>query len=227
MKTRQVITLAKKDLKAEFRTKHTINFMLLFSALSVIIFSRVMEGYKYTDAGIAIAPSLLWLVFLFTMLLGIGRAFIKEKELGTLEGLRLSPIESSEILLGKVCYNLALILIIQTAVFPLFVVFFDYPMRGSFALAYGLLTLSNLSFIVVGSALSTLVLNARARELLLPIILLPVAFPLVVTSVAALTKIMLQGAGIINIFGEIKILVSYIGIMSVLALLTFDFALEE
>lgn len=227
MNPRVVATLARKDLKSELRTKHTINFMVLFSALSVIIFSRVLEDFKYTDAGQAIAPGLLWLVFLYTMLLGIGRAFIKEKELGTLEGLKLTPVAATEVLLGKIIYNLVLILIIQTIAFPLFVVFFDYPLEGSFSLAYGLLTLSNLSFIVVGSSLSSLVLNARARELLLPILILPVTFPLVVTSISALSKILLKGAGIINIFGEIKILVSYVGIMSVIAWLTFDFALEE
>ncbi len=227
MRIKVVLALAKKDLKAELRTKHTVNFMFLFSFLSIIIFSRVLEDYKYTEAGMAVAPGLLWLVFLYTGLLGIGRAFIKEKELGTLDGLKLTPLSSTEILMGKTLYNLILILVIQTIVFPLFIVFFDYPVKGSFTLAYTILTLGNLSFIVVASSLSSLVLNARAKELLLPIIILPVVFPLVVTSISALSKVMLLGAGIINIFGEIKILLGYVGIMSVIAILTFEFALED
>ncbi|HDL15095.1 MAG TPA: hypothetical protein ENH28_02910 [Euryarchaeota archaeon] len=227
MRINSVFTIAKKDLKAEFRTKHTLNFMFLFSFLSIIIFSRVMQDYKYTNAGLAVAPGLLWLVFIYTGLLGIGRAFIKEKELGTLDGLRLTPLTSTDILVGKALYNFVIILIIQTLIFPLFIVFFDYPMKGSFALAYGVLTLGNLSFVVVGSSLSSLVLNAKAKELLLPILILPVVFPLVIISISALSKVMLYGAGIINIFGEIKILVGYVVIMSIIALLTFEFALED
>ncbi len=224
---RRVLILAAKDIKAELRTKHTFNFMLLFSALCVIVFSRVLSDYKYTEAAQAIAPALLWLVFIFTGLLGVGRAFIKEKELGTLEALKLTPMSPWEILLGKTLYNFLLVIIIQSIILPLFIVFFDYPVKGSIATAFFVLTLGNLSFVVVASSLSSLVLNARARELLLPILILPVVFPLVVTAISALNKVMLGGESILNIFGEIKILTGYAGVMSVIALLTFDFAFEE
>jgi len=155
-------------------------------------------------------------------MLGLGRAFVKEKELGTFDGLKLTPMSSEEILAGKAIYNLALMLGIQSIIFPLFIIFFDFPIQGSVVL-----TLGNLSFVIVSSALSTLVLNARARELLLPVILLPVLFPVIVISVSALNRVLVGGEGFLNIFGEIKIILAYAVVMSVIAALTFDFALEE
>ncbi len=116
---------------------------------------------------------------------------------------------------------------VQSIIFPLFIIFFDLPIQGSVALAFAVLTLGNLSFVIVSSALATLVLNARARELLLPVILLPVLFPVIVTSVTALNRVLVGGEGFLNILGEIKIILSYAVVMSVIAALTFDFALEE
>jgi len=220
-----VINLVVKDLRAELRTKHTVNFMLLFSGLAVAFFSRIAGSYVGSVP--EIGPGLLWLVFLFTGMLGLGRAFVKEKELGTLDGLRLTPMSSAEILAGKAVYNLLLMLGVQSIIFPLFIVFFDFPVRGGFALAFAVLTLGNTCFVIVSSALATLVLNARARELLLPVILLPVLFPVIVLSVSALNSVLVGGEGFLNILGEIKIILAYAVVMSVIAMLTFDFALEE
>jgi heme exporter protein B len=225
VRLKAVFNLASKDIRAELRTKHTINFMLLFSGLAVIFFSRIAGNY--VAAAPEMGAGLLWLVFLFTGMLGLGRAFVKEKELGTFDGLKLTPMSSEEILAGKAIYNLALMLGIQSIIFPLFIIFFDFPIQGSVVLAFGVLTLGNLSFVIVSSALSTLVLNARARELLLPVILLPVLFPVIVTSVSALNRVLVGGEGFLNILGEIKIIVAYAVVMSVIAALTFDFALEE
>lgn len=220
-----MLNLAAKDLRAELRTKHTVNFLLLFSGLAIAFFSRIAGSY------VAGAPEMgvgmLWLVFLFTGMLGLGRAFVKEKELGTLDGLRLTPMSSAEILAGKAIYNLALMLGVQSIIFPLFIIFFDFPVEGSLGLAFAVLTLGNACFVIVSSALATLVLNARARELLLPVILLPVLFPVMVLSVSALNSVLVGGEGFLNILGEIKIILAYAVVMSTIATLTFDFALEE
>ncbi|NOZ59611.1 MAG: ABC transporter permease [Euryarchaeota archaeon] len=225
MRPSAVVNLVRKELRAELRTKHTVNFMLLFSGLAVAFFSRISGSYVAGAPEIGVG--LLWLVFLFTGMLGLGRAFVKEKELGTLDGLRLTPMSSAEILAGKAVYNLLLMLGVQSIIFPLFIVFFDFPIRGSVLLAFGVLTLGNACFVIVSSALATLVLNARARELLLPVILLPVLFPVIVLSVSALKGVLVDGEGFLNILGEIKIILAYAVVMSTIAILTFDFALEE
>jgi heme exporter protein B len=172
-------------------------------------------------------PGLLWMVFLFTGLLGLSRSFVREKELGTLEGLKLSPVDPGEILLGKMIYNFVMMLLVQITVFPLFMIFLNYEAKGSILLAFAITTLGILGFVIVGSAMSVLVLNAKARELLLPVILFPVLFPLITASIQALKNVLVDGATIINTIGEVKLMVAYIGIMSVVALLTFEYALEE
>ncbi|MEE9474338.1 MAG: heme exporter protein CcmB [Candidatus Hydrothermarchaeaceae archaeon] len=226
MNLKSVLTIVKKDLRIEFRTKHTITSMLLFAGITLLVFSYIFQGV-YIQSLPDIGPGILWTIFIFTGMIGLSRAFVREKELGTLEGLKLSPVSPEEILTGKIVYNFILMLIVTVIVFPLFIVFLNFPVKGSAALALFLLALGNLGFVVVGSAISMIVMNARARELLLPVVLLPVLFPLIMASVGALNKVLVDGAGFINITGEVKIITAYTGIMLVISLLTFEYALEE
>lgn len=226
MNLQKVATIVKKDLRIEFRTKHTINSMLLFAGITLLVFSYIFQGV-YLKSVPEIGPGILWTIFIFTGLMGLSRAFVREKELGTLEGLKLAPVSPEEILTGKIIYNLILMLIVTVIVFPLFIVFLNFPVKGSFALALFLLALGNLGFVIVGSAISMIVMNAKARELLLPVVLLPVLFPLIMASVTALNKVMVYGEGFIKITGEVKLITAYAGIMLVVSLLTFEYALEE
>lgn len=225
MNLKSILTIAKKDLRIEFRTKHTINSMLLFAGITLLVFSYVVGIYVKSVPDIG--PAILWLILIFTGMIGLSRAFVREKELGTLEGLKLSPVSPEEILTGKIIYNFILMLIVTVIVFPLFVVFLNFPIKGSVALALLILTLGNLGFVIVGSAISVIVMNARARELLLPVVLFPVLFPIILASVMALNKVLVDGAGFIDITGEVKIIGAYTGIMLVISLLTFEYALEE
>jgi heme exporter protein B len=225
MNLKSVFTIAKKDLKIEFRTKHTITSMLLFAGITLLVFSYVVGLYVKSVPDIG--PAILWLILIFTGMIGLSRAFVREKELGTLEGLKLSPVSPEEILTGKIIYNFILMLIVTVIVFPLFIVFLNFPIEGSVALALFLLALGNLGFVIVGSAISVIVMNARARELLLPVVLFPVLFPVILASVMALNKVLVDGAAFINITGEVKIIGAYTGIMLVVSLLTFEYALEE
>ncbi len=225
MKRQAVLWIARKDLLVEFRSRHTLSFMLLFSTLSVVFFARIAGTYVLTAPGIA--PGYLWLVFLFTGMLGTGRAFLREKEGGTLDALRSMPVSAAEILAGKAVYNFLLLFGVQCVAFPVFLVFMELPVKGSLLLAFGVLTLSNLSFVVISSAVATLVLGARAREVLLPVLLMPLLFPLLVLSVSALNRVLTGGAGLMDIAGELRLLVAYTGVSSVIALLTSEAALQE
>lgn len=225
MNFKAVFTILKKDLRVEFRTKHTITSMLLFAGITLLVFSYIVGVYIKSVPDIG--PGLLWLIFIFTGMLGLSRAFMREKELGTLEGLKLSPVTPEELLTGKILYNFILMLVVMAIVFPLFIVFFNFPIKGSVVLAIFLLTLGNLGFVIVGSAMSVIVMNAKAREILLPVVLFPVLFPIIIASVMALKKVLVEGATFIDIMGEVKIITAYTGIMLVISLLTFEYALEE
>ncbi|MHC1566468.1 MAG: heme exporter protein CcmB [Candidatus Syntropharchaeia archaeon] len=216
------ITIAKKDLVVEFRSKQTLNFMFLFSLLVLMLFSFTMG---YSGAIEDVGAGLLWLIFIFTGISGMSRSFIREEERGTLDGIKLSPMGMSSLLLGKILYNFVLIFILQCIIFPLFIVLLNYPVRGDLLSAFFILTLGNIGFVIVCSALSVLVLNARARELLLPVILLPIVFPLLSAATSALKGI-LSGLPLSGVWDEIVIISIYIVIFFTIGILTFDYSIE-
>jgi heme exporter protein B len=216
-----IFEIAFKDLKIEFRTKNTITFMILFGLITSMMFSISVPLSAVRD----VAPGLLWLVFLFVGLLGFSRAFLRELEMGTLDGLKIAPVSPADILLGKIIYNLVLVLIIELIVFPLFIGLFDLRVENLF-LAFGVITLGNVGFVVVSSSLSPLVLKAKSRELLIPIILFPVIYPIISSTISALSTA-IKGGGLMDTSQEIVLILSFTIIMLTVSLLTFDHALED
>ena len=225
MNLKKAFLVAGKDLKIEFRNRHTLNFMFLFSSIVLLMFNFATDN-PYSPAIKEIAPGFLWFILIFAGLLGISRAFIKEKELGTLEGLRLSPIGSSDLLFGKILYNLALMLIIEGVTFPLFIVLFNYQIAGSALSAVAVLTLGIVGFVILGSFLSAVILGAKGKELVLLIVVLPLLLPIIIPTLLALREVMLYGTALSEI-REIKLLFTYIITMITLSLLLFDYVMEE
>ncbi len=219
-----IITIVKKDLRIELRTKQTLTLMFLFAFITLFMFSFTTEPFSATlqDVG----PGLLWFVLLFTGMLGLSRAFTKEKEQGTLDGLRLTPIGSGDLLAAKTIYNLILVLLIEVIAFPIFLAIFNYQIKGSFLLAVLILTLGNIGFIIVGSFMSALVMEAKTRDMILQVIIFPLILPIVIFTIQALRKVLIYGDPL-NKIGEVKLIAVYIIIMTTLSLLLFDFILEE
>ena len=208
------ITIVRKDIIQEFRDKQTLNTMFLFSFLTVVIFS-------YSLFEVSFVPHLLWIIILFASLLGLSRAFFKEKEVGTLEGMLISPISPTSILIAKIIYNFILILIIEFSLFILFLIFFEV----NFGIYGFLFTLyATLGFVVVISVFSSFLLNSKAKSMMLPVISMPIIFPLLLASISGLRKIM---DGNLDILSEIKLITSYIGIVSVISMLTFEYVIED
>jgi len=224
MRPRQIAMVVKKDLKVELRGKETVNFMFLFSFIALLMFNFATDPYSQTllDVG----PGLLWFVFIFTGMLGLSRAFLKERERGTLEGLRLAPLSNEDILYAKIAYNLILMLGIELIAFPLFIVLFNYNIKGSVLDALAVLTLGNVGFVIVGSFMSALVMSARSRELVLQVIALPILLPVIILTIIALRKVMIFAEPLLRI-GEIRLILSYVVIMAVLSSLLFEYIMEE
>lgn len=214
-----------KDLKIELRTKYTVTLMFLFAFIALLMFS--FSTIPFSPTLDDMAPGILWFVFIFSGMLGISRAFIREAELGTLDGLRLAPVSAESILLGKVAYNLILMCVLEAVALPVFIVFLNYTVKGSILAVVIVLAVGNLGFVVVASAISALIIKARARELLLPVILLPLLFPVIVNTILALREVMIYGGGLINTLGNVKIILAYTVVMAALSILTFDLAISE
>ncbi len=173
-------TLARKDLRLELRARDTLPAMLLFvlSILAVFHFVLPSGSSRLAELG------LLWIAILFTALLGLGRAFVAEREQGLLDALVLAPCDRSAIWLAKGLATLAFLLVAELVALPAFALFFS-PV--SWEMIAGVL-LADLGICAVGTLLSAMAAAGRARELLLPLLFLPLALPIVIGGVGASVK---------------------------------------
>ncbi len=226
------LEIARKDLKAEFRTKQMLNSMMIFALLVIVIFSFAFGNEasifipalnrKITDL---LAPGMLWIAFTFAGMLGLSRSFGGEKEEGCLEGLKLCPVDRADIYNGKVLSNAVLMFLMEIIAIPIFAVLFSYDIKNIPGLAV-VSILGTFGFIFVGTLLSALTVNTRTRELLLPVILFPVLIPVILPAVTA-TGAMLSSGEISDIAGELQILAVYDIIFFVVAQLVFEYTIED
>lgn len=226
------LEIARKDLKAEFRTKQMLNSMMIFALLVIVIFSFAFGN----EASITIpalnrkiadllAPGMLWIAFTFAGMLGLSRSFAGEKEEGCLEGLKLCPVDRSDIYNGKVISNAVLMFLMEIVTIPLFIVLFSYDIKNIPGLVV-VAILGTFGFIFVGTLLSALTVNTRTREILLPVILFPVLIPVILSAVTA-TGTMFASGDISDIAGELQILAVYDIIFFVVAQLVFEYTIED
>jgi heme exporter protein B len=169
--------LARKDLRLEFRARDTLPAMLLFVMSTLVVFHFVLPG----DSSELAATGLLWVAIIFTALLGLSRAFAAEREQGVLDGLVLAPSDRSAIWLGKALSILAFLVLAEVVALPAFALFFA---DVDAAMIAGVL-LADLGIAAVGTLLAAMATASRARELLLPLLFLPLAIPIVVGGVGA------------------------------------------
>lgn len=170
-----------KDIAAELRTREILSATVVFALLVIVTFNFAFE-LKVENAE-AVAPGVLWVAIAFSGMLGLNRSFITEKDNGCLEGLLLCPVDRSAIYLGKMAGNLLLMLAMVVAVLPLMAAFFDLSMFNPRLLL--IVLLGTLGLATVGTLFSAVAVYTRTREVMLPILLLPVAAPLLVSAVKA------------------------------------------
>jgi len=167
--------LARKDLLLELRARDTLPAMLLFVLSTLVVFHFALPGNSSELA----ATGLLWVAIVFTALLGLSRAFAAEREQGVIDGLVLAPSDRSAIWLGKALSVLAFLGLAELVALPAFALFFS-PVDGSMILG---VVLADLGIAAVGTLLAAMAAASRARELLLPLIFLPLAIPIIIGGV--------------------------------------------
>ncbi|MDP7286160.1 MAG: heme exporter protein CcmB, partial [Dehalococcoidales bacterium] len=171
-----------------------------------------------------VAPGILWVTFTFTGVLSLNRAFIPEKEQGCLEGLMACPISREAIYVGKMLASLLFMLIIEAIALPVFAFLFNLPI-----LTLPMVTitiLATIGFVAVGTLFSALAINTRAREMVLPILFLPVMVPVIISAVNA-SKMALSGKPWSELASWIQIIGVFDVIFLVVSCLIFTYAIEE
>lgn len=172
-----VLALARKDLRLELRARDTLPAMVLFVLATLVVFHFALPRGSGEEA----AYGLLWVALVFTALLGLARAWVPEREGGALDGLVLAPCDRSAIWLGKSLAALAFLGAAELVALPAFALFFA-PLDLA---ALAGVVLASLGICTVGSLVSAMAAASRGREVILPLLFLPLAIPLVVGGVGA------------------------------------------
>jgi heme exporter protein B len=172
-----VSAMARKDLLLEFRARDTLPAMLLFVVSALVIFHFALPSGAGQVAGLG----LLWVAIVFTALLGLSRAFVAEREQGVLDGLVLAPSDRSAIWLGKAIAAFAFLALAEVVALPLFALFFS----GIHGATIAGVVLADIGICAVGVFVAAMAVATRARELLLPVLFLPLAIPVIVGGVGA------------------------------------------
>jgi heme exporter protein B len=172
-----VAVLTRKDLLLELRSRDTVPAMLLFVVGTLVVFHFALPDSAGDDA----ARGLLWIAILFTALLGLARVYAAEREQGLLEGLLLAPCDRSAIWLAKTASVVVFLLLMEAIALPAFALFYA-PVDGAMVAA---VILADLGIAAVGVLLSAIALASRTRELILPLLFIPLAIPIVIGGVGA------------------------------------------
>jgi heme exporter protein B len=208
---RDSVALARKDLLLELRARETLPAMLLFVVAMLVVFRFALPG----DASLRVATGLLWVAILFTALLGLTRAFVPEREQRVLDALVLAPVDRSAIWVGKATAVLAFLLAAEAVALPAFWIFFEQPRWETVAAV----ALADVGICTVGALLAAMAAAGRARELLLPLLFLPLAIPIVVGGVGAgVTDEPIRYLGFLGL---------YDGVFAILAWASFEYVVTE
>lgn len=206
-----VAALARKDVMLELRSRDTLPALLLFVVSALVVFNFSLPAGSSRLA----AYGLLWVAIVFTALLGLARAFAAEREQRLLDGLVLAPCDRSAIWLGKSLSVLGLLVIAEAVALPAFALFFA-PVDATLVAA---VLLADVGLAAVGTLLAAMAAASRARELLLPLLFLPLVIPLVVGGVGA--TVAAEPARYLGF------LVLYDALFAILSWATFEYVVTE
>jgi heme exporter protein B len=214
--------IVQKDLAAEFRSRELLSAMLVFSLLVILIFNFALElDVKVRQS---VTAGVLWTTFAFAGTLGLNRSMSVEKDRGCMDGLLLAPVDRAVIYFGKAISNLAFMLIVEAIVLPIYSLLYNLNLfQGGLLLT---ILLGSIGYTAVGTLLSAMSVQTRTRDVLLPILLFPVAVPVLLAAVKA-SNGFLAGAEFSEILTPLNLLIVYDVIFIAVAFMVFDAVVEE
>ena len=221
---RKVWAVFQKDLLVELRTKDSLNAMLFFGIVVLVIFNFALESVRDTIR--MAVPGVLWVSFAFSGTLGLNRMFSVEKENSCLQGLLMLPIDRGILYLGKMLAATVFMLITEFVIFVFPLVFFNLTVWREIPYLILVFFVGTLGFTAVGSLLSAISVNTKMREVLLPLILFPVVLPILVNAVEA-TGIILNAAEYTGLQLPLTIMTVFTVVFGTISYLLFDYVLED
>ena len=220
-----VAALVRKDLRAELRTGDTLPAMALFSISTFVLFhfgldARSLEG--------DLAAGVFWVTMLFAAVLAVNRQFVAEREEGGFDGFLLAPVDRTSLFLAKAAVLFVFLVALQVVAVPAFAILLLEPSPGpGLPELIGLLLLADAGIAVVGTLVGALAVQTRARDLIVPLLALPLAIPLLIAAAEA-TAPLLESGGAEALPGRwLTVLGLYDLVFGLLCYAVFDFLLED
>ncbi|MFP6627056.1 MAG: heme exporter protein CcmB [Deltaproteobacteria bacterium] len=219
-----MLALIRKDLLLEIRSKETVFSLFVLGVLILLVFNFALD-ITAENMG-RLAPGLLWAAIVLSAMLGVSRTFLIERENGCMSALLASPLDRSSLFVAKLCVNLLFLLTFEAMLLPVFMLMFGLdPWQNIPALAVVLFA-GSVGLAATGTLFALAALGTRARELMLPLLVLPLEIPLVIAAVKA-TALVLAGQplGLLGAWGNI--LVAFDVLFLVLGWLAFEFVATD
>ena len=214
----------RKDLRLEWRSRDAINGMLFFALLVVVVFSLAFDPTAAVSR--QISGGILWVALLFAAVTALNQSWTREQSNQVLEAQRMSPAPASALFLAKALANLIFVLVVEAVLAPIFVVFYNLHVLGNAWLLALILPLGTWALVVNGTFFAALGLRTRNRELLLPLVLLPVSLPALLEMVQATTGVLTAELDPLQINTWITQLAGYDIIFTIVCLLLFETVLN-
>ena len=211
-----------KDLLLELRTKDIVVSVLVFALLVIVVFSFAINPTPQLVA--LVAPGILWVAFIFGGVLGLSRSFALEKAGGNLHGLMLAPVGRDVLFFGKMAGSFLFMVIVELAMFPIFAVLFNLSMTMPELIPTALL--ATLGIAAVGTVFAAMAVNTRSREVMLPLLFLPVVLPVVVAAVEA-SGVIIGGGDVDDLARWLPLLGVFDAVFLVVCPLAFNIVVQE
>ncbi|HEX8454986.1 MAG TPA: heme exporter protein CcmB [Longimicrobium sp.] len=219
----QMWAVARKDLLLELRSRERVLSMGTFAVLVAVVFSFALDPSVRARE---IAGAMIWVTVLFAGTLGMGRAFALEREADALTGVLVSPVDRGALFLGKWLANLAVVLVVEVVIFPVYGLFFGLPYGRSLPALVAVVVLATLGFIALGTLFGAIAAHTRLGETLLPILMLPLLIPVVIFAASA-TQRLLAGRAVAEISSQLRMLAAFDLVFLFVCTALFGAVLEE
>ena len=217
------LAVLRKDLLIEWRSRDRAVAMLVFALLVVVVFHFSLPGGA-TARTQQNAPGLLWVAYVFASLFGLGRAFSLELENDALAGLSLAPVDRGWVFLGKATASLVILGLVQAVTAFAFAVVFGLDLVSVAPQLAAIALLGGLGLSGIGTLFSAIAVHPRFREVMLPLLLLPLLIPVLSGAVRATSQLLAEGA---VDFEPLQLLLVTDGVYLIVSFLAFEFVLDE
>lgn len=225
----QYRALLRKDVEREFHTFDMLSSMVLYAVLVLIVYGVALSQVSLGEDVRGVASGLLWVLIVFTSLIGLNRSFAYERENDCLDAILIAPIDRSVVFLAKATSNFLFLAIVELLVTPVFVFFFLEGQQLGETVQFALvpLALGTVGMAAVGTLLATVTTSTRGRDVMLAVLAVPLLFPLLYACVCATSACLVGGDGFSSVFvPSVAIIGVYDVVMGLLSWVLYDFVVS-